>query len=72
MTVGKVTQIPLTNSKIGKVCQRMTLQYMSEIVPYSLKVTDVTLVRKDGTEEKSPVSSFWGCSVDLEAEKKVR
>jgi hypothetical protein len=70
--IGKITNIPLANSNIGKVCERMTLQYMSEIVPYSVKITDVTLVRKDGTEEKSSVSSFWGCSVDLEARKKVR
>lgn len=70
--IGKITNIPLANSNIGKVCERMTLQYMSEIVPYSVKITDVTLIRKDGTEEKSSVSSFWGCSVDLEARKKVR
>lgn len=50
----------------GKRINRITLQFM-KTGTFTIDVKDVVLVRKDGTEEKTTITPFWGCSVELEA-----
>lgn len=60
------TTFAIDASKLGARVDRITLQYM-KTGSFSIDVTDVELLRKDGTKEKMSVSPFWGCTVDMNA-----
>lgn len=51
-------------SILGKVAERVTLQCLTK-GKVEILLKDVSLIRKDGTTEKSTPSSFWGCGIEL-------
>ena len=51
-------------SILGSCVDRITLQYMKN-GEYSIEIKDVELIRKDGKRKTMPVSSFWGCTIEL-------
>ena len=51
-------------SRLGSCVDRITLQYMKN-GEYSIEIKDVELIRKDGKRKTMPVSSFWGCTIEL-------
>ena len=52
-------------SELGNQVRRVTLQYQ-KAGSYSIKVKGAWLIKKDGTEEKTDLSSFWGCTLSAE------
>jgi len=56
----------IDESRLGTRVERITLQYM-KTGTYVIDVKEVKLIGKDGNEETMPVSSFWGCSVEMDA-----
>lgn len=56
--------VTFKESDLGGKLQRVTLQY-TKTQSYTITVKNAYLIRKDGSLEKTDISSFWGCDVFL-------
>ena len=63
------TTVNFNASVMGNSISRVTLQY-SKTTAFQTKVSKVTLLKADGTEEVMTPDVFWGCKVSVEATKK--
>ena len=59
------TTINFNKSTLGSTVSRITLQYCKATYPYQVRVKSAMLIKTDGTEIKTILSTFWGCSVEL-------
>jgi len=60
------TTLNFNATTLGTKARRITLQY-SKTGNYSIGVKSATLIKKDGTEESTTPSPFWGCTADVHA-----
>jgi hypothetical protein len=60
------TTLNFNATTLGTKARRITLQY-SKTGNYSIGVKSATLIKKDGTEEPTTPSPFWGCTADVHA-----
>ena len=60
------TTLNFNATTLGTKARRITLQY-SKTGNYSIGVKSATLIKKDGTEETTALTPFWGCTTDVKA-----
>ena len=58
------TKVTFNASALGNTGQRITLQYKKS-GNYTATVKRAALIKKDGTEMPTEMSSFWGCTVNM-------
>ena len=58
------TTINFNTSSVGSTIRQITLQY-TKTSPFTTTVKKAILIKADGTEQATMLSSFWGCTVVL-------
>ena len=72
LTAGsKTSEATFDAAKVGSNVYRITLQALEEMPSLTAKISNVSLLKKDGTEESGKVSKGWGCEVTSESMSKT-
>ncbi len=72
LTAGsKTSEATFDAAKVGSNVYRITLQALEEKPSLTAKIINVSLLKKDGTEESGKVSKGWGCEVTSESMSKT-